>query len=263
MQKEKKIMSIKRGNIEIIAIDEPPVNVLSKEVLEYLDHTLDRIEEDDSIRAVIVTGAGDKAFVAGGNIKEFPGWMDKGAALAKEKSLGLQGPLNKLEKLSKPTIAAINGHALGGGCELAMCCDLRIAEKQALIGLPEIKLGLFPGAGGTQRLPRLVGKTKAKELMLTGEPVSALEAMAIGLVNRVVEKGEALDQALVLAEKITSYSLPALSFMKKAIDQGYETTQEEGLAIEAEYFGHVFQTEDVKEGVDAFIHKRSPQFKHQ
>ncbi|MEH7526378.1 enoyl-CoA hydratase [Bacillus sp. JJ1503] len=260
MNKVQVVSWSKQGQIAKIVIDNPPVNVLSAGVLEQLNLVIDEIESDSEIKAVIITGEGDKAFVAGGDIKGFPEWMGKGMEEAKQKSLWLQEPLNKIESLSRPTIVAINGVALGGGCELALCCDIRIAEEQIKIGLPEIKLGLFPGAGGTQRLPRLVGKAKAKEMIFTGEPLTAEEAKEIGLVNHVVPRGKSFEKALELAKSISSFSLPALTFAKRSIDIGCEQPLHEGLVTEAENFGHVFQTNDVKEGVEAFIQKREPKF---
>jgi enoyl-CoA hydratase len=250
----------KQGGIATIILDNPPLNVLSVAVIEQLSIVSDEVKNDSSVKVVILTGAGDKAFVAGGDIKGFPEWMGKGQEEAKQKSLWLQEPLNKIEQLPKPTIAAINGVALGGGCELAMCCDMRIAEEQIMIGLPEITLGLLPGAGGTQRLPRLIGKTKAKQMIFTGEPLTAEEAKEIGLVNQVIPKGKSIDAANELAERICKYSLPALKYAKCAIDDGYEQSLEEGLITEAENFGYVFQTQDIKEGVQAFIQKRKPHF---
>lgn len=250
----------KERQIAKIVIDNPPVNVLSADVIEQLTLVIKEIENDLEVKAVIITGEGEKAFVAGGDIKGFPEWMGKGVEEAKNKSLWLQEPLNRIERMSRPTIAAINGVALGGGCELALCCDIRIAEEQIKIGLPEIKLGLFPGAGGTQRLPRLVGKAKAKEMIFTGEPLSAKEAKEIGLVNHVVPRGKSLEKAYEIAESITSFSLPALSFAKRSIDIGFEQPLDEGLVTEAEYFGHVFQTKDIKEGVTAFIQRRKAKF---
>lgn len=252
----------KHEGIAIVEIDHPPVNALSSEVVNQLIDAMKEMESDPQVRAVIITGNGEKAFIAGANIKEFPDWIGKGEELAEEKSKWLQHPFDLIDRLSKPTIAAINSLALGGGCELALACDMRIAEEHAQIGLPEITLGLFPGAGGTQRLPRLVGEGKAKELMFTGEPVSAREALRIGLVNIVVPQGEALKRAQELAKKISGYSMPALALMKKAISEGRGGSLERGLALEAKYFGQVFQTEDVKEGVSAFIEKRRPAFTH-
>jgi enoyl-CoA hydratase len=253
----------KEEGIATIVIDNPPVNVLSYDVMEQLAAVADEIEQDDEVIVVLITGAGEKAFVAGGDIKSFPEWMGKGVEYAEGKSLWLQHPFNKIEKLSKPVIAVINGVALGGGCELALACDLRVMEEHAQIGLPEIKLGLFPGAGGTQRLPRLIGAARAKEIMFTGEPLTAGEALRIGLVNHIAPRGEGLDKARELASKITRFSLPALSLMKQSIDEGLSHSLEEGLRIEAKNFGRVFQTKDVREGVEAFIEKRAPRFRHE
>lgn len=260
MNKVQVVSWAKDESIARIVIDNPPVNVLSADVLEQLALVADEIESDANVKVVILTGGGNKAFVAGGNLKEFPDWMGKGMESAKQKSLWLQETLNKIERLSRPTIAAINGVALGGGCELALCCDIRIAEEHVVIGLPEIKLGLFPGAGGTQRLPRLIGKAKAKELIFTGEPLSAIDAKEIGLVNHVVQKGKSLEEALRIARHISKYSLPSLKLAKNSIDYGYEQTLSQGLVTEAENFGYVFQTTDVKEGVSAFLQKRNPKF---
>ncbi len=252
----------KNKGVATITINNPPVNVLSATVVNQLTKVVEKIEVDREIIAVIITGGGEKSFVAGGNIKEFPGWMEKGSHYAEMKSRWLQHPLNKIDRLSKPTIAAMNGLALGGGCELALSCDIRIAEEQILIGLPEITLGLFPGAGGTQRLPRLVGEGKAMELMFTGEAITAREAKSIGLVNMVVSEGQALEKAQDIAQRISQFSLPALAFLKKAIVDGRGKSLEEGLQIEAQYFGEVFQTNDIKEGVSAFLEKRKPKFIH-
>lgn len=262
MVTEKVVTWYKEDGVAVIVIDNPPVNTLNAAVIEQLGAVVDDVDQDGEVVAAIITGAGKKAFVAGGNIKEFPEWMRRGAEYAERRSLWLQHPLNKMDQLSKPTIAAINGFALGGGCELALACDLRIAEEQVLIGLPEIKLGLFPGAGGTQRLPRLIGTGKAKEMMFTGEPVTANEAKHIGLVNKVVPQGQAVEKAKELARHISRNSLPALSLMKKAINEGISLSLEEGLKIEANYFGEVFQTADISEGVEAFIEKRTPKFVH-
>lgn len=263
MEKVSVVSWSRQGSIATIIIDNPPLNILSADVIEQLSFVVDEIESDSNVKVIIITGAGKKAFVAGGDIKAFPEWIGKGMEEAKQKSFWLKEPLGKIERMSQPTIAAINGLALGGGCELAMCCDIRIVEEQVEIGLPEIKLGLFPGAGGTQRLSRLIGKARAKELIFTGDSLSAEEAKQIGLINHVVPRGKSLEKTNELAKRICEFSLPSLTFAKRAIDDGYEQTLEEGLATEAEYFGHVFQTNDVKEGVEAFIQKRKPNFVNQ
>ncbi len=252
----------KENGIAIITIENGPMNVLSQEVVRQLDGVCDDIEEDSEIVVAIVTGSGERAFMAGADIKEFPDSMKLTEEEMLVSSLKGHAIFNKFDFLKKPTIAAINGLAFGGGCELAMLCDIRIAEEQALLGFPEIKLGLFPGGGGTQRLPRLVGEAKAKELMFTGDPITALMAKEIGLVNQVVSKGEALPAAIKMAQTIAQRSLPALSLIKEAVDKGTQLSLEEGLSLEAKLFAKVFQTEDIREGVAAFIEKRKANFKH-
>ena len=250
----------KDGGIGRVILDNPPLNILSSQVTKKLGEVFDEINQDPEIVVVILTGNGNKAFMAGADIREFPEWMKKKSV--KDFSRKTQEVFAKIDNSPIPTIALLNGLALGGGCELALTCDIRIAEEQVKIGLPEIKLGLFPGAGGTQRLPRLVGEAKAKEIMFTGEPITAEEALKIGLVNKVVPTGSGMEEARLLAEKIASYSIQALSRIKQAVDEGSELTLEAGVRLEADIFEEVFQTEDIKEGVQAFIEKRTPQFSH-
>lgn len=252
-----------KDGIAIVEINNPPVHTLSEGVINQLVNVMQELEALTEARVVLITSAGNDVFVAGGDIKLFPSWTGKGKGFAEDKSQWLQHPLDLIDHLSKPTIAVMDGLALGGGCELALACDLRIAEKQIEIGLPEIKLGLFPGAGGTQRLPRLIGEGRAKEMMFTGKSINAEEALTIGLVNKVTAKGKALEEAYQLALEISSYSLPALSCMKKAVTQGRDVSLKQGLKQEAECFGEVFQTKDVKEGIAAFIEKRNPKFIHE
>lgn len=257
--KEKVSLTIE-NQLAIIMIQNPPLNILDDNVVEQLHCKIDEIEQTPTIKVVLITGEGGKVFMAGGDIKSFPEWIGKGVDVAKEKSQWLQHPLNRIEALPCPTICILNGVALGGGCELALACDIRIAEEHVTIGLPEIKLGLLPGAGGTQRLTRLVGKAKAKEIIFTGEPLSAEQALAIGLVNTVVRKWHGLTTGIELAKKLATHSRHALTYAKQAIDEGYEQNLSDALITEANYFGHVFQTEDIKEGVAAFIEKRVPHF---
>jgi enoyl-CoA hydratase len=249
----------KNGGIATVTIDNPPLNILNSKVTKKLGEVFEDLNHDPEVVVVILTGNGEKAFMAGADIREFPGWMEKGV---RESSRVTQEVFGAIDNSPKPTIALLNGITLGGGCELSLTCDIRIAEEQTIIGLPEIKLGLFPGAGGTQRLPRLVGEAKAKEIMFKGEPLTAQEALSIGLVNQVVPKGSGLEAARKLAEKISSYSIQALSRIKRAVDEGMELTLEAGIRREAELFEEVFKTEDIKEGVQAFIQKRTPQFTH-
>jgi enoyl-CoA hydratase/carnithine racemase len=248
--------------IGIITIDNPPMNVLSGRVTRELQEVFLQIAENPSIIAIIITGAGNRAFMAGADIKEFPSWIGMEKRDLKSKNNETHKVLNLIYDLPKPTIALLNGITLGGGCELALTCDIRIAEEHIQIGLPEVKLGLFPGGGGTQRLPRLVGPAKAKELMFVGEPLSAEEALKIGLVNQIAETGKGMEAALSMAKKVAGYSLQALSRIKKAVNEGVQGSLESGLELESDLFAEIFATRDVKEGVQAFIEKRTPSFKH-
>ncbi|WP_246943983.1 enoyl-CoA hydratase [Bacillus pinisoli] len=250
----------KLDGVAIVTIDNPPLNVMSKQVALELGNIFHELSADEEVVTVLLTGAGEKAFMAGADIKEFPNLMknpDMKASIMQSHAI-----LNAIDQFEKPTIAVLNGMTFGGGCELALTCDLRIAEEHTLIGLPEIKLGLFPGGGGTQRLPRLIGEAKAKQLMFTGEPITANKAEQIGLVNEVVPTGEGVSYGLKVARQISRHSLQALSRIKKAVDEGVEMPLEAGIEREAELFTEVFQTEDIREGVTAFIEKRKPVFTH-
>jgi enoyl-CoA hydratase/carnithine racemase len=248
--------------IAIVTIDNPPMNVLSVQVVKELGEVFTSISNDPSIISVILTGAGNRAFMAGADIKEFPSWLEMEKKELKKIIMETHGVFNLIDNLPKPTIAVLNGIALGGGCELALTCDIRIAEEQIKIGLPEVKLGLFPGGGGTQRLSRLIGPAKAKELMFLGDPVTANEALRLGIVNHVTANGEGLQTALTMARKIGGYSIQALSRIKKSVNEGVDTSFAEGIEIESNLFTEVFKTEDIREGVQAFIEKRTPSFKH-
>lgn len=244
----------------LVTLDNPPVNVLSLQMARDLRAALSDIAARTDVSAVIVTGAGSKAFVAGGDIREFPEFIANGTA--KQAALEFDEVLQRLHQLPLPTIAAIGGHALGGGCELALACDFRIAEMQVRLGFPEITLGVLPGAGGTQRLPRLIGVARAKRMILSGQPVSAAEALQIGLVDEVVGQGEAIPAAKRFADLFRGKSRIALRLAKRAVDEGLEHTLAEGLALEAERFGEAFTSEDALEGVTAFMEKRAAQFRH-
>lgn len=250
----------KQAGVAIVTIDNPPLNVMSKQVATELGNIFRELSVDEEIVTVLLTGAGEKAFMAGADIKEFPQLMTN--PNMKSSVMESHAVLNMIDQFEKPTIAVLNGMTFGGGCELALTCDIRVAEAHALIGLPEIKLGLFPGGGGTQRLPRLIGEARAKQLMYTGEPITAEKAEKIGLVNEVVPTGEGLQFGLKIAGQISRHSLQALSRIKKAVDEGVELSIEEGLEREADLFTEVFQTEDIREGVTAFIEKRKPVFTH-
>lgn len=250
----------KEGSLAIVTLTNPPLNVLHPQMAVELDACFSGLATDPEVVVAVIVGQGDRAFCAGFDIKEFPRMMEPGGAEA----LGtvLHTSLGKIAHLGKPTIAAVNGLALGGGLEVAMACDIRIVAANAQLGQPEIKLGLFPGAGGTQRLPRLVGPGIAKEMMYLGDPISAEEAHRIGLANRVVASGEALNAAKEMGSKIAGMAGVALRYTQQAVNRGLNTTLEEGLKIEADLFAKIFQTEDIREGVDAFINKRPPNFQH-
>jgi len=250
----------KENGIALVTIDNPPMNVVSQQVQRELKEVMTVLVKDNNVVCIVLKTSGDRAFIAGADIKEFPGMIDNPDM--RKDVIAMHDLLNKLDNLEKPTIAVLDGLTLGGGCELALAFDIRIAEEHAQIGFPEVNLGIFPGAGGTQRLPRLIGSAKAKEIMYTGEPISSKEAEKIGLVNKVVSSGEGLDAALELAGKIADKSLPSLARVKKAIDEGLEMSLSEGIDREATLFEEVFQTEDTKEGVTAFLEKRKANFIH-
>lgn len=244
--------------VAVVTINHPPVNALNRQVMQELDQCLDEIAADANAKALVVTGAGEKAFVAGADISEFPSLT---AELGEKMSAAGQAVLDKLEALGIPTIAAINGFALGGGCELSLACDIRVAAENARLGQPEVNLGVIPGYGGTQRLARVVGPGKAKELIFTGDHITAAEAYRIGLVDRLVAVGEALNEAKNLAHTILKKGPLAIKAAKKAINQGLDLPLKEGLKVEAALFGELCNSEDQKEGAKAFLEKRPAQFK--
>ncbi|HUO35591.1 MAG TPA: enoyl-CoA hydratase-related protein [Candidatus Acidoferrum sp.] len=233
------------------------LNALNRGTMEELGVALAAARQDEGVRALILTGAGDKAFVAGADIGELSQQNPVGG---KETSLFGQEIIHRLETLGKPSIAAINGFALGGGCELALACTIRIASKTARLGQPEVKLGLIPGYGGSQRLSRLCGKGVAHELILTGEMISAEEALRIGLVNHIAEPADLIPLAESIAKKIIANAPLAVKFSMEAIERGMEMPQEEGLFLEATLFGLVCTTEDMREGTRAFLEKRPAKF---
>jgi len=234
------------------------LNALNRKTVEELQHALLDARDDDSVRVLILTGAGEKSFVAGADIGEL---SQQTPVSGQETSLFGQGVFHLLETIGKPSICAINGFALGGGCELALACTIRIASKTARLGQPEVKLGIIPGYGGSQRLARLCGKGVAHELCLTGEMISAEEAQRIGLVNHVYEPTELLPAADAMAKKIIANAPLAVKFTMEAIERGMEMGQDEGLFLEAVLFGLACSTEDMREGTKAFLEKRPGQFK--
>ena len=244
--------------VAVVVVNRPEkLNALNARVMDELDQVFTAIAADASVRGVILTGAGEKAFVAGADIAELNAL---GPIDGREHTLRGQRVLGKIEALGKPVVAAINGFALGGGCELAMACHVRIASENARLGTPEVKLGLMCGYAGTQRLPRLVGKGRALELLLTGEMVSAAEALRIGLVNRVVPKESLLSEAEALLRQMLANAPVSLRFTIEAVNNGLEMPMDEGQYLEASLFALLSTTEDKLEGTTAFLEKRPPKF---
>jgi enoyl-CoA hydratase/carnithine racemase len=249
----------KKGSIAHVTVNRPKVlNALNTSTWTDLKAAFEDAKTDASVRGVILTGASDKAFIAGADISEL---AHLGAYEAEQSSRFGQGVLDLIENLGKPVIAAVNGFALGGGCETAMACTMRIAAEHARFGQPEVKLGLLPGGGGTQRLPRLVGKGRALQLILTGETISAQEAYRIGLVNEVVSADSLIDRAEAILNQVAANAPIAVKFSLDAANKGLETSQSAGLALESSYFGVCAASEDKKEGTSAFLEKRVPQFR--
>lgn len=255
---EFKNLTVKRVmNIGVISFCRPKyLNALNTETLLELDAAIAQLEADESIYVVVITGEG-KAFVSGADIYEMKDLTPDQARFFSQRA---QGVFRKIELMEKPVIAAVNGYALGGGCELMMCCDIRIASTSARIGHPEVGLGITPGFGGTQRLPRLIGIARAKEFIFSEKVVSAEEAERVGLVNRVVAPEDLMDETLHLAGTIAMKSRHAVKYAKTAINRGIETDIATGQAIERDLFGLCFASGEQKEGMAAFVEKRQPKF---
>jgi enoyl-CoA hydratase len=247
------------NNLAVITINRPKaLNALNFATLGELAQALDETEKNENIAALIISGQGEKAFVAGADISFM---KDLNPIQAREYAILGQMLMRKIENFSKPVIAAVNGFALGGGCELAMSCDIRIAAENAKFGQPEVLLGVTPGFSGTQRLPRLIGKGNALQLMMTGEQISAQRAFEIGLVNEVVPASELLPRAKALASKIAANSPFALKLVKEAVNNGLEMEINRAIAFEAELFSLCFASPEQKEGMAAFLEKRKPNFR--
>ena len=252
------LLEIENG-IATITINRPKaLNALNRETLEELGQAFRALKKNAEVSVVILTGGGEKAFVAGADIAEMQAMT---VLEAREFSAFGQQVMAAIEKLDKPVIAAVNGYALGGGCELAMACDIRVVGEKARFGLPEVSLGVIPGFGGTQRLGRLVGKGRAKELVFTGDMIGAEEAYRIGLANQIVPAGELLEKCKEMAVKIVSKGSVAVRLSKEAINQGMELDIDKAVAYETELFSLCFATDDQKEGMQAFVEKRTADFK--
>jgi len=248
----------KRGATAYVTVNRPRVlNALNQKTWADLRTAFEDARDDAAVRGVIVTGAGDKAFIAGADIGELASLT---AVQAEDSTRDGQAVLDLIENLGKPVIAAVNGFALGGGCETAMACTIRVASENAKFGQPEVRLGIIPGAGGTQRLPRLVGKGRALQLILSAEIISAQEGYRIGLVNEVVPSADLITRAEAILAQINSNAPLAVKFSLEAVNQGLETSQSEGLLLESSLFAICAASEDKKEGTSAFLGKRAPLF---
>ncbi len=241
----------------IIVINRPPVNALNPDLMNELGEAFEEIGRNADVRAVILTGAGGRVFVAGADVNEILGY---GREEGEDFSAMGQKIINKIANFNRPVICAINGLALGGGCELAMACDIRIISEKASIGQPEAGLGVMPGAGGTQRLPRLTSPGMAKLLLFTGDGISASEALRIGLVEKVVPDDQVLNAAKEVADKIASKGPEAIKLIKRAINEGLDLPLSDALNLEGRLFGEVCSTEDKKESITAFLEKRAPKY---
>lgn len=246
------------GHTGVIEINNPPANALSNNLADELHKCFQQMLDDPSVHVVMLCGAGEKFFIAGADIKEFPKWIE---------SEGLEESVNKnhqvinfIENFPKPTIAFLNGLTLGGGLEVALAFDLRYAETHTKLGVPEINLGIFPGAGGTQRLPRLIGKARALEMMYLGSPISAERALSCGLLNEVFNTGEGFENVLNLAHQISEKSTQALKNIKSAVLYGENNSFESAIQQEKNLFSNMFNHPDAAEGINAFIKKRKPNF---
>jgi enoyl-CoA hydratase len=251
------VIRVTRGTVATIELDNQPLNLVTGEMMEALDAACDALARDPDVRAVVVAGAGERAFCAGSDVKEFEGLAGR---VAQGKLLYEKYVYRKLAELPVPTIAAIEGDALGGGLELALCCDLRVASERARLGMPEVRLGVIPGSGGTQRLPAVVGPSRAKELILVGDLVDADRAERIGLVNAVVPAGEARAAATAMGEKIAQRGPVAVREAKRLIERARDHDIDSGLAAELDASDRVFSSEDMLEGARAFFAKRPPDF---
>ncbi|MDT4762213.1 enoyl-CoA hydratase/isomerase family protein [Sphaerochaeta sp. PS] len=259
MKYENKLVLVEISEkVAILTLNRPPLNILTLELTAELRRTLHIIENDAAVRVVVLRGSGEKAFCAGADIKEFPAVWDD---VINKKLLNENLAVDEIELLQKPVIAAMEGTVLGGGCEIALACDMRLMSEEGKIGLPEINLGVFPGSGGLYRLARHVGLSVAYEMLYTGKILTASEAKAIGLVNYVVPRGSSEKNAVELAKVIASKPFEAIKLIKKGVRDLWQRSTEENFRTNLDFSKQIFKTEDCAEGVDAFINKRTPQFK--
>ena len=250
------LTSEREESFALITLNRPPANAISEQLVRDLGAALSSVEGDDGVRAVIITGAGDRIFCAGADL----GSAFSGGDMREFIRFG-NGVLRKIERFPKPVIAAMNGHALGGGCEIAMACHLRLLKETARMGQTETNLGIIPGFGGTQRMPRLIGRTKALEFMLLGTQVPAAECLALGLVNRLTKEGETLVEAKNLARQLAKRPPVATRVLIEAVDDGLDAPIDQALEIETRAFLQTLHTEDAAEGIQAFFARREPEFK--
>lgn len=251
---EPEVVRVERsGAHAVVTIDHPKANAISAAVIEQLTAALDQLEADPAVRAVVLTGAGPRFFAAGADIKEFPQRVLQGRAASGGMPLA-----TRLAESPKPSIAAVNGIAFGGGCELAMACDMRIAARSASFGQPEVNLGIIPGWGGTQRLPRLIGVGRALPLLLLGEAIDADTAFSCGLVSQVVDNAELMTAAAALAERLAAQPPLAVAAIKRCINEGMDQPLADALKVEQREFVAIFESEDAREGVTAYLEKRTP-----
>jgi enoyl-CoA hydratase len=260
MASEPVLCAIENG-VAIVTLNNPPLNLVTLEMTRELNALVARLAADEDVRVLVLTGSGSKAFCAGSDIKEFPQMMAAGAVVPKKLALENEA-WSRVDDFPKPTIAALNGLAFGGGLELAVCCDLIVAEAGGVVALPEIKLGVFPGSGGTIRVTRRIGEGRAKEMMFFGEPVPVETALAWGLVNRVVPKGQSLAVAFEMAHKLAAQPSVALAACKQSVDTAFDVAEDAAVAASLLLSERVFTSEDCAEGVRAFFAKEPPRFKH-
>lgn len=247
--------------VGVVVVDNPPVNALGEATIRELADVVGTLESDEDIRAVVITGAGDKAFLAGADISEFPALLESEGAM-EERTRWSRSVFDRLAALPKPVIAAVQAHAVGGGLEVSLLCDLVVADERAKFGVTEVKLGLIPGGGGTQRLPRQIGELRAKELLYLGKTIDAATAERWGLVSRVVAAEQARSEATTLATKLAELPGVAVRAAKRAVDEGADLPLADALEFERDQFLVTYHSDDLREGYQAFIDKRKPSFSH-